>query len=282
MSSNNPIGDAANTYRKVMINPTVNAGVHGLLAFGVGTVGWNRMIETARSLFRRPAGVFLKMTPREFDEEMEDIKNDNKLRYIIPGALGAGVIGLSLATSYRPNEEYGGLLSWNAAPKPLNMYRYRGYIMPGTQNLPKEAALKKFANALAEFGGYIPTQDIANSYANTIDSQYWQNALFSNDPNMQMDNHTRFTGEAIFADARKRDGSVYVREGTLRDSASNILKSKFSLMGVTGVAAKTMLSNFAADLFVNAVGAMTGIPQETREDLISAGTWYGAAKSILS
>ena len=43
-------------------------------------------------------------------------------------------------------------------------------------------------------------------------------------------------------------------------------------MGVTGIAAKTMFANAAADLLVNAVGAMTGIPQETREDLISAGT----------
>ena len=278
----NAIGSAVQAYQDVTLNPTVSAGLQGTAAFGVGTVGWDRIIETLRSLLRRPASFALRMSPQEFDQEMEDIKHDKKLKWILPGALGLGTAGLSLATSYRPNEEYGGLFSWNAKGKPLDTTRYREYIMPGTQNLKKAAAFLKLANELTEYGGWVPSKEMSDAYAKTLDAPYMSQSLFSNDPWMKNDLRTRCTGQAIFADAQAREGSANVSFGTLRDTARDKMTSKFSLMGVTGIAAKTMFANLAADLFVNAVGAMTGIPQDTREDLISAGTWYQAAKSILT
>lgn len=278
----NPVGDAVQAYRNITLNPAVSAGLQGTVAFGVGAVGWNRIIETLRSLLRRPVSIAMKMTPQEFDQEMEDIKNDEKLRWILPGALGLGTAGLSLAASYRPNEEHGGLLSWNAKPQELDLDRYRGYTMPGSQNLEKAAALRKFASELTEYGGWVPSKELANSYAKVIDAPAVSQALFSNDPWMQNDIRTRCTGQAIFADAQNREGSSNVSFGTLRDSARDKMTSKFSLMGITNIAAKTMFANLGADLFINAVGAMTGIPQSAREDLISTATWYEAAKSILT
>ena len=126
------------------------------------------------------------------------------------------------------------------------------------------------------------SKELADAYSKVVDAPYLSQQLFSNDPWMQNDLRTRCTGQAIFADAQAREGSSNVSFGTLRDTAKDKMSSKFSLMGITNIAAKTMFANLGADLFVNAVGAMTGIPQSAREDLISAGTWYQAAKSILT
>lgn len=260
--TDNPISRAAEVYRKVTINPTVNAGMQSALAFGLGALGWNRLMETTRSMFRRPVSMLTKMSPHEFDQEMEDIKNDKALRYVIPGMLGAGVVGLSLLTSYRPNEAHGGLLAWNAAPK----------------GLTKTSALKKLADDMFEYGGFVPQVD----FSQILDAPATKQQLFSNDPWMQKDPFTQNTGIAILSDAQRRAGSSNVSMGNIYDSAADKFKTKFSLMGVTGIAAKTIFANAAANLLVNAVGAMTGIPQDTREDLISAGTWYQAAKSILT
>lgn len=260
--TDNPISRAAEVYRKVTINPAVNAGMQGALAFGVGTLGWNQMVETARSLFRRPVSLMTKMSPHEFDQEMEDIKNDKRLRYIIPGALGAGVLGLSLLASYRPNEAYGGLLAWNAAPKGLS----------------KTSALRKLANDMFEYGGFVPQVD----FSQILDAPATKQQLFTNDPWMQKDPFTQSTGIAILSDAQRRAGSSNVSMGNIYDSAADKFKTKFSLMGVTDIAANTMFANAAANLLVNAVGAMTGIPQEIREDIISAGTWHQVAKSIFT
>ena len=280
--TDNPISRAAEVYRAATINPTVNAGMQGALAFGVGTIGWNRLMETSRSLLRRPVSWMTDMTPQEFDQEMEDIKNDKRMRYIIPGALAAGIMGLSLLTSYRPNESYGGLLSWNGKAKPLDTDTYRGYQMPGTPRthtpMAKTSALKKLADDMFEYGGYVPKVD----FSQVIDAPNTRQQLFSNDPWMQNDPFTRNTGIAIFSDAQKRSGSSNVSMGTLYDTAADKFKTKFGLMGVAGIGAKTMFANAAASLLVNAVGTMIGIPQGTREDLISAGTWYQAAKSILT
>ena len=150
--------------------------------------------------------------------------------------------------------------------------------MPGSQNLSKTAALQKFANDMFEYGGFVPKFD----FGQVIDAASTKQSLFSNDPWMQNDPFTKNTGIAILSDAQNRSGSSNITMGTLHDSAVDKFKSKFSLMGVTGVAAKTMFANAAADLLVNAVGAMTGIPEQTREDLISAGTWYGAARAIFN
>jgi hypothetical protein len=273
----NPIGSAVQAYQKATINPAVSAGIQGTAAFGVGVVGWNRIMDTLRSMLRRPVSMVMKMTPQEFDAEMEDIKNDEKLRWILPGALGTGILGLSLAASHRPNEEYGGLLSWNAKAKPFDDTAYRGYIMPGTQNLSKSAALQKLADISATFDGYVPYKEVADS---TMFSGPWLTSLASNDP--WMDNRTKYTLEAISNATQMREGSSNISAGALQDVTRDKMKSKFSLMGVTDVLAKTVLANTAAKLFVNAVGTMAGVSEDTQQDLISSATWYQAAKSLLT
>ena len=274
----NPIAPVIQTYKDVTFNPSVSAGLQGTAAFGVGVVGWDRIIETLRSMLRRPVSFAMKMSPKEFDKEMEDIKNDKKLKWILPGALGLVTAGGSLAASYRPNEEYGGLLSWNAKAKPLDTDMYRGYVMPGSQNLSKNAAMHKLANAAFEYGGYVPKID----FSQVLDAPNLKQNLFSNDPWMQNDPYTRNTGIAILSDAQNRSGSSNVTLGTIHDSASDKFKSKFSLMGIADIGLKTVCANLAADLLVSAIGTMTGVPKGVQEDLISTATWYQAAKSILT
>jgi len=278
--TDNPVSRAANVYRTVTVNPTINAGMQGAVGAGVGYTSWDRMMSTLRSLLRRPVAAMTRMSPREFDEEWEEIQKDKKMRIIIPSSIGASIMGLSLLTSYRPNEAHGGLLSWNDDPKPLDKTVYRGYRMPNDPNLEikKTAALKKLANDMFEYGGFVPRVD----FSQVFDAPAMRQELFSNDPWMKKDPLTQYRGISILADAQNRAGSSNVSLGNLYDSAMDKFKTKFSLMGVTGIAAKTMFANAASDLLVNAIGTMLDVPQETREDLISAGTWYGAAKAILT
>lgn len=276
--TDNPISSFASGYKKVTVNPIGSSALLGGLGFGVGYLGWDRGVEAARALLRRPVTWMTKMTPKEFDEEVDDIKSDSKLRWIIPGILGAGVMGLGLMWNYRPNEAYGGLLKWNAKPKPLDENRYRNYTMPGPQNLQKTAALEKLSNSVFEYSGYVPELD----FAKTINAPVAKRQLFSNDPWLQNEPYVQNMGIAILSDAQRRTGAVNVPMGSVYDSAVDKFKSKFSLGGIASVGAQTILANTASTLFVKALGAVTGLDEDKQQKLVELGTWAGAARAILS
>lgn len=273
----NPISPAIQAYKTVTINPTVHSAMLGTAAFGAGTLGWDRLVETARSLLRRPVSLMTGMKMHEFDQEMDDIKNDEKLRWILPGMLGAGVLGTSLATHYRPNEEYGGLLSWNAKAKPLDQTVYRGYIMPGSQNI-KKASLDKLANDMFEYGGYVPQLD----FSQIVDVPYTKQQFFSNDPFLQNQPYVQNFGKSILVDAQLRNGAANVPMGTIYDSAVDKFKLKFSSGGIMSTVLNTMFANSAARLFTTALGAVTGLSKEKQDKLVEAGTWAGAISSVIN
>jgi len=275
--NDNPISPALQTYKDVTINPAVNSAALGTMAFGAGTVAWDRLIETAKSLLRRPVSMMSDMTPEEFDWEMDDIKKDKKLRWLIPGALGLATAGGSLAASYRPNEEHGGLLDWNGKAKPLNQNVWRGYIMPGSQNV-KKASLDKLANDMFEYGGYVPELD----FSQIVNVPYTKQQFFTNDPFLQNQPYVQNFGKSIVMDAMMRNGAVNVPMGMIYDSAVDKFKLKFSSGGIMSTVANTMLSNAAARLFTTALGAVTGLSKENQDRLVEAGTWAGAISSVIS
>lgn len=276
--NDNPISTFTQGYKKVTVNPIGSSALWGGVGFGTGYLGWDRGVEAARALLRRPVTWLSKMTPEEFDEEVDDIKADPKLRWIIPGALGAGIMGLGLMLSYRPNESYGGLLSWEGKPKPLNQDTYRNYTMPGSQNLQKSAALQKLSNSVFEYSGYVPDLD----FSRTINAPVTKRQLFSNDPWLQNEPYVQNMGISILSDAQRRTGAVNVPMGSVYDSAVDKFKSKFSLGGIASVGAQTILANTASTLFVKALGAVTGLDEDKQKKLVELGTWAGAARAILS
>lgn len=280
--AHNPISTGLQKYKDVTISPLGHSALMGGLAFGGGALGWNMATETARSLLRTPVHLLTGMSYKDFDKEVDDIKNDKKMRYIIPGSVGAGIMGLSLLFSYRPNEQYGGLLSWNAKPNGSDMSKgMEGgweYTMPGSQNLAKTGAMQKLASDIFNYGGYVPPFD----FSQQINVPATKQQLFSNDPFLQNDPYTMNFGKAILSSAQIQNGAANVPMGMVYDTAVDKFKNKFSLGGVLGVTAKTMLANTAARLFTTALGAVTGLPQESQRKLVEAGTWAGAISSIIS
>lgn len=275
--NNNPISTATQAYKTVTMSPLGSSLLLGGVAFGAGTLGWNRLTETARALLRRPAMYMTGMTSQEFDEEVDDIKKDKKLRWLIPGALSAGVLGLSLLASHRKNEEYGGLLQWNAPKRDVDPNTYRGYTMPGSQNV-KTASLQKLASDMFEYSGYVPQVD----FSQIVDVPYTKQQFFSNDPFLQNQPYVQAFGKSILTDAQNRYGAANVPLGNIYDSAVNKFKDKFSFSGITNMVAKTTMANLASDLFATAVGAVTGLSKENQDKIKEIGTWAGAISSIIS
>lgn len=272
----NPISSVADVYRTATINPLVNSGIQGAASFGLGMLAWDRLVETARSLLRRPVLALTDMTPREYEREVDDIKDDNKMRWIIPGFLGTGIAGASMLASHRANEAHGGLLNWNAEPRKADV-GWRGYAMPGEPRISKKACLQKFADSMFEYGGYVPQLD----FSKIIDAPTTKQQLFTNDPWIQNDPYTKNMGIAILSDAQNRTGASNVPLGSVFDSAVDKFKSKFSFSGVASIGAQTMFANAASTLFVKALDAMTDLDKEDQQKLIELGTWAGAAKAIL-
>ena len=95
--AHNPISTGLQRYKAVTINPVGHSALMGTAAFGLGALGWNRATETARSLLRTPIHYMTGMSYDDFDKEVDEIKNDKKMRYIIPGSVGAGIMALRRA-----------------------------------------------------------------------------------------------------------------------------------------------------------------------------------------
>lgn len=281
--AHNPISTGLQRYKAVTINPVGHSALMGTAAFGLGALGWNRATETARSLLRTPIHYMTGMSYDDFDKEVDDIKNDKKMRYIIPGSVGAGIMGLSLLFAHRPNEEWGGLLHWNAKPNgKMNSHDMGGgygYVMPGSQNLTKTAsAMNKLASDIFNYSGYVPPFD----FSQQVNVPYAKQEFFTNDPFLKNDPYAMNFGKAILTSAQMQNGASNVPMGTIYDTAVDKFKTKFSLGGVMGVAAKTMFANTAARLFTTALGAVTGLSKENQDRIVEAGTWAGAIKSIIS
>jgi hypothetical protein len=177
---------------------------------------------------------------------MEEIANDNRYKWIIPGALATLLGGGYLALRY---------------PGPYTKF----------------ASQDKQADELFSYGGYVPEINF-----HQIVNAGQAKELFSNDPNLKNDPYVKHMGLSIINDAANRAGYTNPTLGNIYDSTVNKIKSKLSWQGVTGIAANTMLANATAHLFTSALGAVVPLPKEVKRKIIDAGTWAAAATSIFT
>lgn len=216
----------------------------GLLGAGLGYGAWRNIVETGGSLGRYPITKMTGMTDDEYDEAMEEIANDKRYKWIMPGALAA-LLG-------------GGYLAFRAP----NSYT-------------KFASQDKQADELFSYGGYVPDIDF-----HQIINAGQAKDLFTNDPHLKDDPYVRNMGISIINDAANKAGYVNPTLGNIYDSTVQKIKSKLSWQGVTGIAANTMLANATAHLFTSALGAVVPLSKETKRKIIDRGTWATAVASI--
>ena len=258
----NPISTAAQWYTKHGPNPLFTALLLGLGTYGVGKGAWGSTVETLRSI-GRPFGrrVLGGEDPRraaaadaDWNEAMDNLKQDSHLARWVPVGLGALATGLAAGAFYMPNQPYKGLLKW----------------YPGTYKT-------------ASFG---PQSMDMNPYITDMDWNRQINAanvvgLFKNDPHLEDAPYARNMGISIVADAAINNHTRNPSLGNVFDAAVNKIENKLTFGGLTNVALKTAVANGVSRLFANSVGAMMDLSPQARQNLVDAGTWAGAVTSML-
>ena len=288
--TDNPISRALQAYQKAVPSPLLHAALLGAGAYGLTRLGWRPIVETTRSLARIPGRALGGMSDGEWDEAMDELSADPSLSRWIPAAIGALAAGGTLAAHYRPNKQYGGLLSWNANTKYYKNPADR-FLAPDTSNqftqptkmenvwldsLRKTSSLSKEADSPYLYGNYVPTTDFAKALnaSSAVD-------LFVNDPYLQNQDYVRNLGTAIVTNAAMREGTSRPTLGGVFDSAVDKIDKKLSFEGLASVGVKSLIANSAARLFTGALGAMTDLDPKARQNIIDAGTWAGAITAIL-
>jgi len=186
-----------NTVRKIAPNPLVAGLGLGAIGAGVGYGLWKNIVDTGGSLGRWPIKKMTGMTDDEYDQAMDEFKQDKRYRWILPTALGGILGGAYLYGHYDKGLQGKGLLSW----------------------APKTASLHKEADELFSYGGYVPQLD----FSQVINARAARD-MFSNDPNLQNDPYVKNTGIAIINDAANRAGYINPTLGNIYDSAADKIK----------------------------------------------------------
>jgi hypothetical protein len=249
------VSKALDTVRKYTMSP-LGLGIRlGAVGAGLGYATWDDIVNTGGSLGRWPIKKLTGMSDDDYDEAMDELKQDNRYKWILPSTLGAILGGGYLAHRYNTYHDWKSMLDW----------------------APKTASLHKEADELFTYGGYVPKID----FSQVINANQAK-SMFSNDPQLQKDPYVRNMGLAIINNAANKAGFVNPTLGNIYDSAAEKMKQKLSFSGVMGIAANTMIANATAHLFTSALGAVVPLSKETKRNLIDAGTWYAAVKSILT
>lgn len=268
------VSNIADKYRAVVPNPLVQALLIGGAGYGISRVGWGRIVETARSLGRAPLRRMSGLSNEEYDEAMDNLKTHPTYRYAVPAAVGAILGGLSLVPAWNTGEGWNGLTSWYPDAKLTERTGTRGTMSPGVGGMSKPAMLKK-ANDFFNMTGYVPDID----WSKTFNASELRD-ITSNDPNLAA--YPRNEMNAIVNNTVNMSGSNHPTFSDLYASAAQKIDNKLSWNGVANIAARTMLSNTASRLLVNAVDAIVGIDPNVKRNIVDAGTWAGAITSILS
>lgn len=289
-NNTNLFSSLGNAYRKIVPNPLISSLILGAGAFGLTKLFQNQFIDTSKVLLSPIMARKMGISREEWYNIAEELKHNKKYNMWIPALAGLTLAGGSLAMSYRPGEKYKGLLSWNAAPTTkapsLDYATGRDFSAVPKNPLINRAVpdnanyynTRKIASEDIFSSSFTPSQDLTKmiNVKSTMD-------LFTKDPYLNNTNNSyvRNLGTSIVADAGNRSGSNYAPLGTVYDSAFDKLKNKISLSGIATIGLKSMIANEAASLFTNAIGLVTDMSQETKNDIIAAGTWAGTIKAIL-
>lgn len=279
-TADNFISQAFEGYKKVIPNPLTSAMLVGAGAYGLSRLGWNPIVETIRSLARVPGKALGGMSDDEWDEAMDELKNNSSYRRWIPAAIGALTFGGHVLGSYTPYERHGGLLKWNATPSGYQDPKLK-YGLPNTDSMytPEQRgetpAQSKRATEFS-YSGYVPDFD----FSQPVNARHAQ-LLFTNDPYLQNEPYVKNMGTAIVAAAAQTAGTNNPTLGGIFDSAVNKIDKKLSFEGLTSIGVKSVISNSAARLFTGVLGTMMDLTPETRRNLVDAGTWAGTITAIL-
>lgn len=241
--------------RQHVSNPLVLAAGLGLLGAGAGALIWPNAAYTFGSIGRYPIRKMTGMSADEYDEALDELATDSRYNYLVPAALGTIAAGGYLSLRANPNQKNYGLTAW----------------------APKTASLHKEADELWTYGSYVPNIEW-DQVINANDAR----EMADNDPRIASQTYVKHMYDSIINNSAMNAGYA---NPTLRDvyqSTASKIKSKLSWQGVTGVAANTMLANATAHLFTSALGAVMPLSKETKRNLIDAGTWATAIKSILT
>ena len=253
----------AQPVRDVTGSPLVLAAGVGTLGAGAGMLGWNVLVNTARSLGRLPARKLFGVSNAEWNAMMDEAQDERSYRYIMPTAAGLLAAGGILALNYNPRESGNGLLSWYPSVKTAAMH--------------KSASIKKLAEQIPmEYIGPIPKID----YNKPI-SLLAARDMFSNNPNLANEDYVRNFGKATTMATLNQTGCLNPMPGQFESVAQDKFMNKFTLEGITDIGVKTALANTAARMLTGVVGAVSPLPQDVRETLIDGTTLATALISII-
>lgn len=264
MSRDNPISTGVQWWKQHGLNPLGTAALLGAIVYGKNRAMWGPSVELLRSL-GRPIGSRVLGSDDEWNASMDRLRDDSSYKTWLPMALGLMAAGGAAGLMYRPGEEAGGLLEWDAKSKPMRTVKYVD---------PNVRLMGKTASYLTD--SYVQDLD----WAKPVDSRVAK-ALFTNDPRVQNDAYARNMGLSIVNSAVNASGSLHPSLGNVFDSALDKFEKKVTWSGMADVAVKSAVANTAARLFTGALGAVCGMGDKTRQALVDAGTWAGAITSIL-
>lgn len=264
MATDNWIAKAYRGYQRVIPAPAAQAALVGGLAYGAGSLLWNPMVSTMKSLGRRPVSLMTGMPVEEWDAAMEEMRTDPKYKRWLPLVLGATAAVGSTALTYKPSKVYGGQFSWNA----------RNSLKGRANNVSPQSKTQS---------------DLYNDSVNSLDFSELTKAidakgavdLFNNDPALQNNQYARNMGTAIVMNAVRNEGTYKPTLGGIMDSAADKLSNKLSFDGIVSVGAGALIANAQAQLFAGALGTLMTLTPSARERVIETGTWAGAITSIL-
>ena len=252
-------------WHKVVPNPLLRSLIYGGVAFGTARVLWDPLVETIKTL-GRPFRRFSDMSEEEWEQSLEDAKQDSDLKFKLPLLIGGLTAATPLIMNYRPT--YGIDQFWSDTPTPTH---YNGNKYSPAENAPMPKA-----GSLYEYDGYVSNIDFSQSI-NTPSAL----SMFSNDPFLAKQDYTRNLGTSILVDANNKTPGNYTTLGNVFDSAADKIDAKLSLEGVVNTGVKAVVSNGIAKLFTTAIGTVVNLDDNTKRNLMDAGTWAGTISAIL-
>lgn len=105
--------------------------------------------------------------------------------------------------------------------------------------------------------------------------------LFTQDPWLARNNpYAANMGNAIVNAAA--NGNRTTSLGSIYNTAVDKIDTKLGFQGVGSAAARAAMSYATASLLTGALGLVTTLPDQVKDNLVSAGTWAGTISSILN
>lgn len=250
------VSDIAATFKKYVPSPAAAAILAGLPVYFVGRKLWSPVTSTAASLFR-PVGVQMfgggDKGALLYNQVVQGIQNDEQAKSVVPTVAAAGTAaGVAWLLANKDQPGYG-LFKWGS-----DMHKKGAFYMDDNPTYEQALDWDKPLNANAAV------------------------SLFTNDPYMQYgDTYAKHMGTAIITNAAMQGHTTQPTLGGIFDSAAQKIDSKLSLGGLLHVGKRALLSNGLAKLFTGALDTMYSLPQNAKDNLISAGTWAGTISAIL-